>query len=434
MSRYITILLLVLLLAPVMTFAGSCGDGCGCAGCADGLKINGDFRWRAEADGKDFDKDTDMYTYSSMRARLGVKFKSGDIAGYMQLQYPYLLGRNSSVLSDDNASVHQAYLSVKNLFCNLSMKVGRFEMAYGDERLIGSVGWSNVGRTFEGIKFGYGMKEMFWANLFFTRLNNPAMAIKKNDLFVGLWAGLPMLNDLNVFYLHNRDAGQNPGGDWVTEMSRSTMGIHYWSMYEEMGLATLVDFAYQMGTNYDLSMSPYGEQTIAAWMAVVSLGYKIPIDLNLWVGAGFDMTSGDDPGTPDDYEGFSNLYYTGHKWRGYMDYFVADQAAGLTDIFINAIITPPIMNSSCKFELEYHLYSTNQDYDVMDASGTATGAKSTSIGSEINILRKQQLKENLVWTMGLGYFMPHEDWRADADGSMWLFCQLQAKFDHSIDK
>src|SRR5688572_23702607 len=61
----------------------------------------------------------------------------------------------------DIAELHQAYFTIGNhKKFPLSAKIGRQEMIYGDERLIGAVGWNNIGRTFDAAK-------MRWQNAWF---------------------------------------------------------------------------------------------------------------------------------------------------------------------------------------------------------------------------------------------------------------------------
>ncbi len=429
MSRYVTILLLALLIVPVMSIAEDCEGS-----CPDGVKLFGDFRYRAEADGRDFNADTDMGTYSSLRARFGVKFKADDMMAFLQMQYPHAMGWNASALgTDNNIDIHQAYLFITNLMLEgLVMQAGRFEMSYGDERLIGPVGWSNVGRTFDGVAFGYYMKDKFWADLFVTKLNerSAGSVAAKDDLFIGLWGALPSLNNLNFFLLHNRNVGL-AGTDWKTSLSRNTVGIHYKAKYD-MGFKTVVDFAYQMGKTYPVPGDDDSSIDIAAMMVLVGAWYKLDLGMDAWVGAGMDMTTGDDPTTADKMEAFDNMYYTGHKYRGYMDYFVGSGGptnSGLTDIFVNfSLKSPAPFCYDTKIKLAFHMFTASQDYASM-----VDGADATAIGNEINIVRSQKLKENLTFDMGLGYFMPAEEFvGADKDASMWMFLQLQTKFDAQL--
>ncbi|MEP6662389.1 MAG: alginate export family protein, partial [Verrucomicrobiota bacterium] len=53
----------------------------------------------------------------------------------------------------DSIDLHQAYFTLGNLKeFPLSLKIGRQELAYGDERLVGPVGWNNIGRVFDAAK------------------------------------------------------------------------------------------------------------------------------------------------------------------------------------------------------------------------------------------------------------------------------------------
>ena len=137
-------ILVILLLST--SFAAEIGNG---------LDLGGQMRWRIEYDGKDFDYGTAMNEMSLLRTRVNLKVTAiEDAVVYFQMQDSRNLGVNSAELTNDtNLGVHQGYLKLKNLFAeNLSLQLGRFEAPYGRHRLMGNVGWSNVGRSFDGIR------------------------------------------------------------------------------------------------------------------------------------------------------------------------------------------------------------------------------------------------------------------------------------------
>src|SRR5437016_5036453 len=89
----------------------------------------------------------------------------------------FVEGRDSSAQWDerkptpdsDMLDLHQAYFTLGNKKESaLSLKAGRQEMAYGDERLIGASDWTNVERTFDAVKVRYENKS-FWADAFVSR-------------------------------------------------------------------------------------------------------------------------------------------------------------------------------------------------------------------------------------------------------------------------
>ena len=45
-------------------------------------------------------------------------------------------------------------MRIERFFSNsLNMKLGRMRVNYGEQRLIGAVEWSNIGRSFDGVIF-----------------------------------------------------------------------------------------------------------------------------------------------------------------------------------------------------------------------------------------------------------------------------------------
>ena len=93
----------------------------------------------------------------------------------------YVQGRSSSTTGDDRNSIgtigapggsgpesdgpvdlHQAYFTLGNhKEFPVSLKLGRQELIYGDERLVGAYGWNNIGRVFDAAK-------VRWQNAWFA--------------------------------------------------------------------------------------------------------------------------------------------------------------------------------------------------------------------------------------------------------------------------
>ena len=118
------------------------------------FKFTGQVRQRAEFDNKDFDSGSNASNTNYLRTRLGFLFAPEDDLGiFIQLQDSRGFGEETSTLdgSAGNFDMHQAYVRVYNIFNQpLTLKLGRFEAAFGNQRLIGAVGWSNIGRSFDG--------------------------------------------------------------------------------------------------------------------------------------------------------------------------------------------------------------------------------------------------------------------------------------------
>jgi len=119
---------------------------------------------RSEADGRDFNSDSDVNTYTLLRTRFGAAVQPlEDVNVYIQLQDSRAFGREPSTLANtSNIDVHQAFFQINNLWNKaIHLKAGRQEMVYGGQRLIGAVGWSNVARSFDGVKLTFGTNSTF---------------------------------------------------------------------------------------------------------------------------------------------------------------------------------------------------------------------------------------------------------------------------------
>src|SRR5262245_4118212 len=109
------------------------------------------------------------------RIRLNLKFSvTDDIDVFIQPQDQRIWGQELTVLTDErNFDLHQGFVELRNLFSEpLSLKAGRFEMAYGDQRLISPLDWHNVARAWDGAKVRYAPKD-FWVEAFYTVVRDP---------------------------------------------------------------------------------------------------------------------------------------------------------------------------------------------------------------------------------------------------------------------
>ena len=92
----------------------------------------------------------------SMRSRLNVAGAlEGGVGFFVQVQDVRLFGEETGTLTDfsgDNIDFHQAYLDLRSDH-GIRFRAGRQELALGGERLIGSVGWTQQGRSFDGARF-----------------------------------------------------------------------------------------------------------------------------------------------------------------------------------------------------------------------------------------------------------------------------------------
>ncbi|PIW83972.1 MAG: hypothetical protein COZ96_00555, partial [Nitrospirae bacterium CG_4_8_14_3_um_filter_70_85] len=113
---------------------------------AASVEVGGQVRYRGEADIRDFNPDTGTDVVNSQRARLSVKVDNEQYHGFVQVQDARVWGEETDTLSDasaDSLDMHQAFLKVDDVLdTGVGVQVGRQEINFADERLVGAVDWT----------------------------------------------------------------------------------------------------------------------------------------------------------------------------------------------------------------------------------------------------------------------------------------------------
>src|SRR6266481_192253 len=175
-------------------------------------------RWENRNNAFDFNSAVDSLTDDNWflnRFRIGVAIKPADwLKIYAQTQdsrewysdrpnTPGVMGAEG----DDNFDFRQGYLQLGPTWVNA--KLGRQELAYGDERLIGTTPWNNFGRTFDAAKLHYEQGK-FWVDLFastvvyilrdsfdYSDLFNGA-ATHRDQVFRAIYASTTAINPFTI--------------------------------------------------------------------------------------------------------------------------------------------------------------------------------------------------------------------------------------------
>jgi 3-isopropylmalate dehydratase small subunit len=144
--------------------------------------------------------------------------------GYTPLPWftAFVEARDSSSQSDDrhanpeadSLDLHQGYVALGNLQdFPLRAKIGRQELIYGDERLVGASDWNNIGRVFDAAKLRY-RNDQLWVDGFLGRViipnDNHFNVANDYDWFYGVYASTKTLCPKQVtdFYFLGRNASR----------------------------------------------------------------------------------------------------------------------------------------------------------------------------------------------------------------------------------
>jgi hypothetical protein len=209
----------------------------------------------------------------------------------------------------------------------------------------------------------------------------------------------------DAFLLYDYDGRETITPD-EKDLSRFTLGAY--SAREFAGsFDYIANVAWQGGSagNFDLS----------AYLLALELGWNAGGEHDWRAALGIDLASGDDPGD-EDFQAYNNLYYTGHKFRGFMDQFLPSNPEGLLDLYLRGSFQPvPDWLAGA----DLHLFQFAQDPStVNDERG---------VGSELDIFARVATMRNFSTEIGGSAFFPNEDtFGADADTELWGYLQFTA--------
>ncbi len=387
------------------------------------IKFDGQIRVRSEADARDFNSDSDVNTFTLLRTRFGALIEPiEDVEAYIQIQDSRAFGLEPSTLSNtSNIDLHQAYFEVRNLWNKpIRLKVGRQELAYGNERIIGPVGFSNVGRVFDGAKLTLGKQGNF--DLFSVILNEsntpvsgpatPASTAGRENAdnsFFGAYYKHRRNPDYNLDVYGLFELNQNETVPNENDLTRFTLGG-----YANGKLSQAVNFESELA----LQVGQRQGQDVRAFMLTGAVGYTFQTKNKPSLQLGYDYLSGMDAGD-NDYKAFDTLFATNHKFYGFMDYFinipVNTSGAGLQDFMIKGKI--PFAG---KWTLNAHFHNFR----------TARGNEK-DLGNELDLLLNYKYNVAVTFTFGLAFFSPGELMEQSFSGNdlgVWSYSSLLLNF------
>ncbi|MEW6506815.1 MAG: alginate export family protein [Bacteroidota bacterium] len=381
------------------------------------LKFSAQIRPRFEIDNKDFKSSTRANTLTAFRTRLGLAFLPvKNISGFIQIQDSRTFGEETSTTANmKNLDLHQAFFKIENLFdLPFDVKLGRFEAIYGSERFIGSVNWHNVGRSFDGGILTY-KNEIVNVDLFVAREFEKFLTGDSTDQNIyGLFVDLNLVKSYNLqpFIIMQR---MQP----INALNRATLGINIKSNLNKLNHE--VDFGYQTGTIF----SGGREQNISAYTFSFNAEYNFDGELKPTLGAQIDAVSGDSNPIDNNYNAYTSLYGTGHKFFGYMDYFINfpsdTYGLGLIDLIGKFGISP---SADLKLNLYFHLFNSMKNYTLL------SGTESNSFGTELDLVALYKYNTNVTFEAGGSFFSAGDIFKEKRgkDAATWFYLMAVVNF------
>ncbi len=407
----------------------------------------------------DFNSDVDdPDNYARMRTRIGMTFDAGEYtSAYIQFQDTRALGEPANTLTSlEQTDLHQGYVLIHSAFdSDLSFQIGRMEMKYGAERQIGPVGWSDVGRSFDGIRLLSDIEGFGWFHAFAMKLNetggvstiNSGAGVTSNpngeQAFIGAYLHYDASEDAAIeAYVFDvyKDQGdltdtstgdtENATGNLFTAGGRVTVDM------PDQDLKLFGEGAIQFGSAPQTTFGADGADYKGV-AAVAGFQYGLPTAVKSWIGFEFNYASGDDGTDPTEIGTYQQLFPTSHGVLGYMDF------VGWRNILDYQTTLGLKPNDRWKLWSSYHYFQVAESADsAYLANGTAwlSGDPTfdNTLGSEVDVVATYSPEQNLTFLAKFGLWLPGDYQEqsmgggvsnpAKLDSAMSLFVQTTATF------
>lgn len=460
------------------------------------LKIGGSTRVRFE-DNSNFDFDDDKgdgKEFTLLRTRLNFDAEVNDhVRGFVEIQDNRLFGEQADAPNNsefaagapltlagagggtignlNRVDVLQSFIDV-SLFetensdynsSNLSLRIGRWQMNYGGQKVISPLDWLNQGRAWDGIRMRYEQKKWsmpFWVDVFATQLDEDFVdggrgGEDEDKIFTGVYGHLDWQKGHSVepymFYRRSKggpevdpvDGSIRPfpkpdgvqGATGRTNEERTTIGIRTTGKIASIpGLKYTGEAVSQFGTINGDGMQNLSIENAFGFYTEVSYT-KENWKWKPQIGYAFSYASGDDDPNDDKSETFDQIYPLAHAYLGYID-FQAWQNVVSHKFSLSA---KPLKGMLAK--VDFHFFDAENENDAWYGVGGGPNGgfgagvidsidADREIGQELDFTLKYNF-HRLNTTFGYSHFFAGdliEDVKGDDDGADWFYLMSSIKF------
>jgi hypothetical protein len=400
----------------------------------------------------------------SHRVRIGVGYDlTPDVSFFAQVQDARVWGSETAtaaavagagiaVVSSANGNstgvdLHQGYIQVKNVLVpGLGLKIGRQEIIYGDHRLFGNFGWSQVGNSFDAGKIMWTSEmvdvDLFWARIIESEIAagcTAGTASCSGVIFPG--AGTKATTDQDVYGAYTTiKLGKNnrwtiepyyfllkdsraPGTTGLltpqaSSQARNILGTRANGRIGGLDLTLESDWQFGSISDNASAASPSDNLHINAHQHAARIGYTFePVPMKPRIGFEFNYASGDDcvnkTGADScvsrgSFNTADNLYPTNHFHYGYMDLMAWKNMVNYSVVFD---VKPSAVSKLQINFILHRLARTTDNWYRASQGAYATSLASNqaaSLGQELDIHYWHTFKEKFKFEVGYGHFFTGE--------------------------
>jgi hypothetical protein len=384
------------------------------------LRVRGEFRERLEGfDGLGFnDTREDLYWLTRLRFNATVA-PTRSVSFQAQIQDARVARKTVGPTGAPFTApfdMRMAFADVGTATSKVAVRVGRQELVYGEQRLVGHVGWLNAARTFDAAKVTFRTKafsvDAFGASVVRTLVDEFDRSGAGNR-FAGAYATTTKLIPLGTvepYVFWKRDVNLRGELGPVADLQQSTMGVR---------LAGRMPARLDYGVEMAVQRGTLGSEDVKAWAGHWQLRESLPGPGGIKLTGEYNFASGDkDPA--DGIRGtFDQLYPTPHDKTGLADQIgwknIHHTRAGLE---ISPFKATPV-------SLNYHSWWLAERHDGVYNVGNAslarvpTGAADRHIGQELNVQITRALMPQIQVAAGYAHIFPGPFLKAATPGASY---------------
>ena len=375
---------------------------------ANWLQLRGEFRARTEGfNGGGFSSDNDD-AYWMDRFRLNATVRpSSSLIFFVQAQDARAFNKTTGAGAApfrDTIDLHQAY-GESAIGSKAVVRIGRQELAFGEQRLIGSLVWANVARTFDGgrvtLKRRFGQLDAFAVSVVTITPGSFDKSGNGNALY-GTYESLTGIipkQTIEPYFLWRESTNVATKAGGLASLHQATTGVR---------VAGRLPAAFDYSSELAMQRGSAGAEDVRAWAGHAVLGRSFAAALTPRVFGEFNYASGDTSPAGGPRGTFDPLYPTGHDKLG-----LADQVGwrNIRHARAGMEVKPAPKWQVAGSLHDYWLASATDG--LYAASGariarSATGTAGTHVGREVDVQTTFVYSAQLQIAAGYAYLVPGE--------------------------
>ena len=317
-----------------------------------------------------------------------------------------IVGVPLSLGDEDGFSLYQGYILIEDVADTegLSLKIGRQELAYGTEFILGNNDFG-PGLSYDAVAAIYEQDDwrvdLLWAKLAEGRTQWGNEDDADVDLY-GIYSTFMGMEDnvIDAYFLFMRAADvrttwqqPRPAGAGLDDdpIELFTTGARVGGVYDAVDYN--LEGVFQFGDNG-------WDGDYEGWAIDAGVGYTFDVDMNPRIGFNYTFSSGDDDENDDDVETFLAPFSDNYHRYGYMDLF----GLGNMNVFKWSATAEPAEKIGVGLHALHFLAVEHEDGIAPFGGAGGATANSDTIGTELDLVANYAYSEDLSFELAYAYF------------------------------